>query len=246
MDAARDPALGVADGVATVTFSLGPESGDFHLDRGGTLLVGPDGMELVFIDELPRSLPFDVANALAAAAMALAAGASLEGCRAALRQFQGLPHRVELVADRGGVRWYNDSKSTTPASVLAAVAGFGSVVLIAGGRNKGLNLGVLTEAAPPVRTVVAIGDAAGEVEAAFSGRVPVTTARSMAEAVAAAAEVALPGDVVLLSPGCASFDWYRSYAERGQDFTDLVAAVVGKEPIGREVGREVGKEGSPA
>jgi UDP-N-acetylmuramoylalanine--D-glutamate ligase len=171
---------------------------------------------------------------MAAAATALAAGASVAGCRQALRQFMGLPHRVELVAERHGVRWYDDSKSTTPASVLAAVAGFKSVVLIAGGRNKGLDLGVLKRTTPAVRRVVAIGDAAGEVEAAFRGLVPVTRAASMAAAVASAAEAVVPGDVVLLSPGCASFDWYHSYAERGEEFTALVAALVGNDGADHE------------
>jgi UDP-N-acetylmuramoylalanine--D-glutamate ligase len=234
--AAADPIHGLDPSVRTVTFSalgsraapaLGtPRSGgDFHVDEE-SILVGPDGLPLVSTGELPRSLPLDVANSLAAAATALAAGASIEGCREGLRQFTGLPHRVELVAEHGGVRWFDDSKSTTPASVLAAVAGFASVVLIAGGRNKGLDLSVLAGAAPPVRSVIAIGEAAAEVEAAFAGRVPVARAETMAGAVAAAERVAAPGDVVLLSPGCASFDWYRSYAERGEEFASLVAATL--------------------
>jgi UDP-N-acetylmuramoylalanine--D-glutamate ligase len=131
---------------------------------------------------------------------------------------------MALVRDAGGVRWYDDSKATTPASVLAAVRGFDSVVLIAGGRNKDLDLTVLGAAVPPVRAVVAIGDAAGEVVAAFAGRVPVTEAASMDEAVAAAAGAAVAGDAVLLSPGCTSFDKYRSYAERGDDFARAVRA----------------------
>jgi UDP-N-acetylmuramoylalanine--D-glutamate ligase len=83
-----------------------------------------------------------------------------------------------------------------------------------------------------VRGVVAIGEAGAEVEAAFSGLVPVTRADTMADAVAAAGATAAPGDVVLLSPGCASFDWYRSYAERGEEFTALVAARAGNEGSG--------------
>ena len=224
MAAAGDPDEGIGPEVALVTFSAAG-NGDFYLDRRG-VLMGPDGLELVAGAELARSLPLDVANGLAAAATALSAGASAEGCRAALRQFTGLPHRMELVAEAAGVRWYDDSKATTPASVLAAVAGFQSVVLIAGGRNKGLDLGVLAAAAPPVRAVVAIGESGADVEAAFAGRVPVTRADSMEAAVVAADEIAQSGDVVLLSPGCASFDWYRSYAERGEEFTALVAATV--------------------
>ena len=98
-------------------------------------------------------------------------------------------------------RWYDDSKATTPASVLAAVAGFSSVVLIAGGRNKGLDLAALRATVPPVRAVVAIGEAAGDVGAAFAGLAPVTTATSMDAAVDAAARLAIDGDAVLLSPG---------------------------------------------
>ena len=245
MESARHRAHGVPDGVRQVTFAgsdKGTGSGtgvsaDFYLDcsadRRG-VLRGPDGVQLVATGELPRSLPIDVANALAATATALAAGASVEGCRSALRSFQGLPHRVELVAQAAGVGWYDDSKSTTPASVLAAVAGFDSVVLIAGGRNKGLDLSVLAKAVPPVRRVVAIGEAAGEVEAAFAGQVLVTRAHTMAEAVAAAQSELQPGDVVLLSPGCASFDWYRSYAERGDEFARLAAQVAEAQPPGAE------------
>jgi UDP-N-acetylmuramoylalanine--D-glutamate ligase len=98
--------------------------------------------------------------------------------------------------------------------------------LIAGGRNKGLDLGPLADAAESVRTVVAIGEAAGDIAALFAGHAPVVTADSMDEAVARAAAAAVPGDVVLLSPGCASFDWYGSYGERGDDFARAVRAHV--------------------
>jgi len=126
------------------------------------------------------------------------------------------------VLDAGDVRYYDDSKATTPASVLAALRGFDSVVLIAGGRNKGLDLGVLRQEAHRLRAVVAIGEASAAVASAFEDTVPVIAAGSMEVAVDAARHVARAGDVVVLSPGCASFDWYRSYSERGDDF---VAAV---------------------
>jgi UDP-N-acetylmuramoylalanine--D-glutamate ligase len=196
---------------------------DFMVDRGQGVISGPEG-EIASLRAMARTLPHDLANAVAAAAVAGAAGATRAGTGAALIAFEGLPHRVQLVAEAGGVRWFDDSKATTPASVLAAVAGFDSVVLIAGGRNKGLDLGVLAATAPPVHAVVAIGEAGPEVEAAFAGVVPVAPVATMAEAVAVAGRVAAPGDVVLLSPGCASFDWYRSYAERGNDFAALVVA----------------------
>jgi UDP-N-acetylmuramoylalanine--D-glutamate ligase len=129
---------------------------------------------------------------------------------------------VALVGEAGGVRWFDDSKATAPHATRAAVRGFPSVVLIAGGRNKGLDLAELAEEADHVRAVVAIGEAAPEVVAAFEGRRPVRAADSMAAAVEAAAALAQPGDAVLLSPACASFDWYRSYAERGDDFVRAV------------------------
>jgi UDP-N-acetylmuramoylalanine--D-glutamate ligase len=185
------------------------------------VLRAPDGTEIVALDELPRALPHEIANDLAATAAAHAAGAALASCRSVLTTFQGLPHRVELIGDSGGVRFYDDSKATTPASVVAAVSGFESVVLIAGGRNKNLDLRPLGDLAPHLRAVVAIGDAADEVVSAFNGRRPVSVATSMDEAVRQAVDRARPGDVVL-SPGCASYDWYRSYGERGDDFVRAV------------------------
>jgi UDP-N-acetylmuramoylalanine--D-glutamate ligase len=216
-----------------VTFGLAAAA-DFRLVGGaapGGRLTGPEGsagpVEIARVEELQRALPHDIANGLAAAATALAGGASMEGVRRALLDFRGLPHRVALVGEAGGVRFYDDSKATTPHAAATAVAGFESVVLIAGGRNKGLDLGVLAESAGRIRAVVAIGEAAPEVAAAFDGVRPVTRADSMDEAVRAAVDVARPGDAVLLSPGCASFDWYGSYGERGDDFARAVGDATG-------------------
>ena len=120
------------------------------------------------------------------------------------------------------MRWYDDSKATAPHATLAALRAFDSVVLIAGGRNKGLDLGELATEADHVRAVVAIGEAAPDVAAAFDGLRPVRTASSMDDAVAGRGIAGPTGDVVLLSPACASFDWYGSYAERGDDFARAV------------------------
>jgi UDP-N-acetylmuramoylalanine--D-glutamate ligase len=218
-DAVVDAAKAIPDGVQRVTFSArGPA--DYALVDG--VLTGPEGVELMRADELPRRLPHDISNSLAAAALGLAAGATPAGCRDGLMATLPLPHRVGLVGEAGGVKWFDDSKATTPASVLAAVAGFPSVVLIAGGRNKGLDLTVLATTVPPVHAVVAIGEAASEVAATFRGTAPVEVAGDMESAVAAAAGMARPGDAVLLSPGCASFDWYSSYAARGDHFAAIV------------------------
>ncbi|HET6810539.1 MAG TPA: UDP-N-acetylmuramoyl-L-alanine--D-glutamate ligase [Acidimicrobiales bacterium] len=212
-----------APGSRLVTFGLA--GGDYTFCEGN--LVGPGGTAIAAAAELPRALPHDVSNYLAAVASAVPVGATLPGCRRALLDFEGLPHRVALVRESGGVRFYDDSKATTPASVLAALSGFDSVVLIAGGRNKGLDLGVLRDGAPRIRAVVAIGEAAGEVADVFAGTRPVRHAASMQQAVELAAAVARPGDAVLLSPGCASFDWYGSYAERGDDFVAAVGRLTG-------------------
>jgi UDP-N-acetylmuramoylalanine--D-glutamate ligase len=224
---AEDPLVMAATaGLASRVVTFGLERGDWR-SSGGRLVL-PDGELLLDVDELWRDLPHDLTNALAAAATAQAAGASLEGIRTTLRAFRGLAHRVSLVAEHAGVRFYDDSKATDPHAAAAAIAGFPSVVLIAGGRNKGLDLALLAKEAGRLRAVVAIGEATGEVERAFEATaVPVIRAGSMDGAVAAARATAQPGDVVLLSPGCASFDWYSSYAERGDDFARAVADSIG-------------------
>ncbi len=205
---------------------FGPSApAEYRVDDG--VLVTPHG-ELGSVHELRRGLPHDLTNALAAAALVAETGlAGPAAIASALRHFVGPPHRIELVAEADGVRWFDDSKATTPHAAATAIAGFDSVVLIAGGRNKGLDLRPMAAEPQRIRAVVAIGEAASEVAVAFEGVPRVVRARSMAEAVEAAAALARAGDVVLLSPGCASFDWYGGYAERGEDFARQVQAVTG-------------------
>lgn len=195
--------------------------------RGRELVV--DDEVLLGAGDLWSALAHDRGNVLAATLVATAAGASRAAAAEAARDFGGLAHRVQLVARADGVRWYDDSKATAPHATASAVRSFDSVVLIAGGRNKGLDLAVLGELRTHVRAVVGIGEAAFDVVDAFEGA-PTVVATSMRDAVTAAAAAALPGDVVLLSPGCASFDWYRSYAERGDDFTREVRRRLGDMP----------------
>ena len=166
-------------------------------------------------------------NEAAAARAAQEMGASHEGVFRAVEKFEGLPHRRTLVGEARGVRWYDDSKATNPHATLRAVeASDAPVVLIAGGRNKGLDLGALASLAPRLRGVVAIGESAAEIVSAFADSgVEVVPASSMRDAVTAAAARARAGDAVLLSPACASFDWYRSYEERGDDFAREVTRI---------------------
>ena len=192
----------------------------------GRLLVTPDGAELTPIESLPRRTPPDLANALAAAALAIDVGATRDAVCVTLSEFRGLPHRMQSVAEHRGVRYVDDSKATNPHATIAALRGAERVVLIAGGSNKGLDLRELAVLAPGLRGVVAIGESAGEVVEAFSALVPVVAATSMREAVRAAATLARAGDRVVLSPACASFDWYGSYAERGDDFAREVRDLV--------------------
>jgi UDP-N-acetylmuramoylalanine--D-glutamate ligase len=176
---------------------------------------------------MTRDLPHDVSNALAAAAIAIESGLATTAAAAeALTTFEHPPHRIEPIGEFAGARWYNDSKATTPHAAVTAIRGFDHVVLLAGGRNKGLDLASLAEEHTRVKAVVALGEAAPIVRDAFAKWCEVVEAASMVEAVASAARLASPGDTVLLSPACASFDWYPDggYPARGDDFKRLVHA----------------------
>ncbi len=214
----RDAVAGTA--ATIVTFGPGGDW-DVSADR----LRGPAGT-VPFAAPLERDRPHERTDAAAAAAASSALGVGPDTVAGAVAAFRGVAHRLMPVGRIDGVVYYDDSKATSPHATLAALSGFVSAVLIAGGRNKGLDLGELRAGARAVRHVVAIGEAAGDVAAAFDGLVPVTTAGSMADAVAAARSAASPGDAVLLSPACASFDWYSDYGARGDDFARAVAALV--------------------
>ncbi|MSO79176.1 MAG: UDP-N-acetylmuramoyl-L-alanine--D-glutamate ligase [Acidimicrobiia bacterium] len=212
-----------------VPFSVaqGAASGYRVLDTAaGQVLVTSDDEEIVALEALPRRTPSDVANALAASAMAVDLGADLVSIGDTLTGFTGLAHRLQLVTERNEVRYVDDSKATNVHATIAAVGALESVVLLAGGRNKGLDLGELRTLAPRLRAVVAIGEAADEVAEAFAGLTTVVAAASMREAVRKAHDLAERGDTVLLSPACASFDWYPSYSARGDDFAREVRELV--------------------
>ncbi len=183
---------------------------------------------LVATDELRISGLHNYSNALAALAMGEVAGLRREAMVEALKQFKGLSHRCQWVAESDGVTWFNDSKGTNIGATEAALAGLEveKVVLIAGGQGKGQAFDLLRE---PVlahaRAVVLIGEDAALIEQALHDTVPLHHAATMADAVQQAADLAQPGDAVLLSPACASFDMFSGYVARGEAFEAAVREV---------------------
>lgn len=207
---------------------------------GGAGLIGeriaidtPEGpLELIPAEELPLLGRHNRLNALAACAAAHEAGATAEGLRDGLRSFRPVPHRLEPVDVVRGVEYVDDSKATNPDAVVKALEAFEDrpVVALLGGKAKGTSFRPLAEAvARNARSAVAFGEAAGEIAAAFEGLdVPVTRAAGLDEAVRAAADIAEAGDVVLLAPGCASFDEFENYARRGEAFAAEVSRLAGR------------------
>lgn len=171
----------------------------------------------------------NLSNALAALALGDAAGLGHEAMFRTLRTFGGLPHRTQWVAEADGVIWYNDSKGTNIGATVAAVQGMDRpVVLIAGGQGKGADFQLLREPLRDhLRAAVLIGEDAPRLEAALADITTVVRADDMEAAVRRAAELAQPGDAVLLSPACASFDMFRGYDHRGEVFMDTVRRLVG-------------------
>jgi UDP-N-acetylmuramoylalanine--D-glutamate ligase len=176
-------------------------------------------------------------NALAASLSARLLGATAEEVRTVLQAFEPLPHRMIEVGDLDGVRYYDDSKGTNVGAVVAALDGFPRpVVLIAGGRDKGGSYEPLARSLLKVgRAAVVIGEAADRIAGALAlaaPDLPVERADSLADAVAAARRLARPGDAVVLSPACSSFDMFRNYADRGDAFRAAVDELAAR-PGGR-------------
>jgi UDP-N-acetylmuramoylalanine--D-glutamate ligase len=179
----------------------------------------------------------NVENMMVSVAIAVARGVRPAAIQAALDGFGGLPHRCELVIERGGVRYFDDSKGTNVGAVARCLEGFpGPVVLLAGGLDKGVTFeGLRDVVTGRVRLVVAYGVAAGRIADALGDVVTVLRAERFADAVRATMTAAVAGDTVLLSPGCASFDQFRDYAERGRAFRALITEQgAGPEAAARE------------
>lgn len=221
-------AMPVPDGVRRVGFSMRTRPRDGFWVDGTVIREG--GEAVTSVDKVPIPGAHNLRNVLAALAMARAAGFPREPVLQALRAFPGVEHRIERVAAIDGAEWFNDSKSTNVDSLKVALESFERpVVLIAGGRGKGTGYAALRELVRArVKALVVLGEDAPLLEADLRGAAPVTRADGMADAVARARAAAAPGDVVLLSPGCASFDMYGNFEERGRDFKQCVNALAAK------------------
>jgi len=201
--------------------------------RDGSLWVGagPGGRPLVATEALALRSPPNLLNALAGAAIGLALDLDPAAVAAGLQDFAGLPHRHQLVARRGGVSFVNDTKATNVHAVCAGLSGFPDpVVLIVGGSGKGEDYTPLAGVMDMVRHVVLIGQEGPAIGRVLAPVVSTSSAASMDEAVAAAADLAEPDGVVLLSPACASFDMFANYGQRGEAFA-AAALRAGARPI---------------
>lgn len=167
--------------------------------------------------------PHGAQNLMAAALCAMAVGCPLKAVLEGTRIFSGLEHRMETVGEINGVRFVNDSKATNVGAVLSALAACrGPVILIAGGKDKGIDFTPLGEAvSAKAKAVILLGEAAARIAEALGGKVPLHMVEGMDGAVTKALELASPGDTVLLSPACSSFDQYSDYTERGRHFKEV-------------------------
>lgn len=222
----------------TVTgFGLGaPAAGDYGLlTRADSLWLAQGADALMPVAQMKLPGLHNAANALAALALGDAVGLPRQAMLATLREFNGLPHRCAWVAEIAGVTYYNDSKGTNVGATLAALSGLpGPVVLLAGGQGKG---GDFHPWRKPLmekgRGLILFGEDAARIALEVGEAVPQYQVSSLRAAVQQAAAIARPGDCVLLSPGCASFDMFKGYADRGDQFVQEVRRLQGH-PGGRE------------
>lgn len=226
---AEDPhqeGLGPSLRAAVVRFSsVRPQSPGLCLENGCIVYRHPGGSEERYPSEMIR-LPglHNVENVMAAVAAARFCGCSKESITEAVSQFRGLPHRIEFAGEKRSVVFYDDSKGTNVDAVVRALQTFSSpVILLLGGRDKDGNF----EALKPLlraktKQVVLFGEARDRIEPQLGGAIPIAKETTLKEAVLRAYRDAVPGDIVLLSPGCASFDAFANYKERGNHFKEVV------------------------
>ena len=233
-------ARGLRASVIPVSTVREVENGVFVRSGEVVSRVGGSERTVVRASEIGIPGPHNLANAVAAVAAAAAVGALPEAAADVLRSFTPLPHRLEPVADIGGVTYVNDSKATNVDSVSYALRSFDRpLVLIAGGKDKGADFGVLVDLLRErARAVVLLGEAADLMQEAFKELPNVRRAGSLHEAIRTASELAEAGDVVLLSPACASFDMFKDFEERGACFRHEVGLLASERARGGGKGPE--------
>jgi len=194
--------------------------------RGSEIVFRQDGVEeaVLKLADIPLAGGHNVENVMAAIAATRLAGAEPAAIAKGVRSFSGVEHRLEFVADIGGVRYYNDSKATNVDAALKALDAFpGRILIILGGKDKGSDYTVLQ---PPLREkailALLIGAAADKIEKQIAGSVAIERAETIERALETAAHAAQPGDIVLLAPACASFDQFQNFEHRGRVFKELV------------------------
>jgi UDP-N-acetylmuramoylalanine--D-glutamate ligase len=230
----EDSATWPEENLASVVYSFGlqPDArpGSFALlDGQDGEYLGFNGEPLLAVHELKIAGRHNVLNALAALALGRAINLAWEPMLQTLRNFRGLKHRCQWIRDVAGVPWYNDSKGTNVGATVAAISGLaskGRVVLLAGGVGKGADFSALAPAmANHGRLAILFGEDAGKIAFVLEPVVEINHAASIQDAVAKAHANAQPGDLVLLSPACASFDMFRNYEHRGDVFMQEVEAL---------------------
>ncbi len=207
-----------------LTFSV-RQKADFHiLSKNNVEFLAMGETNLMPLEELPLEGRHNAANALAALALGYSVGLNVDLMCDALKDFQGLAHRMQKVAEKNGITWVNDSKATNIGACIAALDGYDKkIILIAGGQAKGADMSELKPIIESkTKILVLIGQDAPLIANAVGNAVPVYFAEDMHEAVAISAHFASAGDTVLLSPACASLDQFKNYQDRGEQFTRAV------------------------
>ena len=213
-----------------ITFSLNLDAdAEFRLVEDNGLWLAHRQEPWLRVDEIKLGGRHNWANCLAAMAIAHSIGISRPAIVAAMKQFAGMPHRSQWIAEIDGVEWINDSKATNTGAAQASIEGRDRpVILIAGGQSKGADMSVMFDAIKQrVKQVLLLGEDAARLQQAWQGATRIERVQDMQQAVHRAHEIAREGDCVLLAPACASFDMYPKFEARGDDFTHRVRELAG-------------------
>jgi UDP-N-acetylmuramoylalanine--D-glutamate ligase len=231
-DDPRTAAMAAGVAAAPVLFSRLQQVAHGTCVHAGRLVYRRDQelTDLCAAAEIPLPGSHNLENVLAAAAIALLAGAAPDRLAPVVRTFAGVEHRLEFVAELNGIKYFNDSKATNVDATVKSLEAFpGNILLIAGGRDKGGDFTPLRPlVAQRVKHLILLGEAAGKIREALADVVETSSAASLAEAVLLASRGAAPGDIVLLAPACASFDMFQNYEHRGRVFKEAVRGLAGK------------------